>query len=91
MRKIDRVRKKLIASIDELRSTDDPDAQALALLHEFTVDALMRLPRVVARHATEADAVILTQGQLRDLLARFALEVLALQTGGLVRGSRRKD
>ena len=86
LRKIDRVRKKLVASIGALRQTGDPDALAIAMLQEFTVDALARLPRLVARYATHADAVILTQAQLRDVLAKFALDVLALQTKGHTRG-----
>jgi hypothetical protein len=89
LRKIERARQKLIASVGALRAyEDDPDAQSLVLLHEQTIDSLTRLPLMVAQRATQADAIILTQAQLRDLLAHFALDVLALQTGGLVRGGR---
>jgi hypothetical protein len=92
LRKIERARQKLIASIGALRDfVDDPDAQSLALLHEQTIDALSRLPELVCSRATGADAIILTRAQHRDLLARFALDLLALQTGGLVRGSHEED
>ena len=88
LRKIDRVRKKLIVSIETLRKSEDPQARARVLVQEFAADALLRLPQLVHRHATQADAIILTQAQLRELLAQFALEVLALHNRGTVRELR---
>lgn len=86
VRRIEKLRQKLIASVASMR--DDPVAVAA---QERAIDALRHLPHVIEAHVTSADAVIMTRKQLYDLLACFALDLVNLQIGGVIRRRRRRD
>lgn len=86
LRKIERARKRLLTSISALNHADDLDARACGLLQELTAETLRQLPVLVDARTMKADAIILTRAQLHDLLARFGLDLLAVQTGGLLHG-----
>lgn len=76
----------MLTSISALNHADDLDARACGLLQELTAETLRQLPVLVDARTMKADAIILTRAQLHDLLARFGLDLLAVQTGGLLHG-----
>lgn len=59
------------------------------LMHECLLDMVARLPLRAADRATQADAIILTRAQMREMLVCFGLDLLALDGG--VRERERDD
>jgi hypothetical protein len=82
---LDEVRLRIISVVASSRVGTAVAQQAVAVAQRAFAQVLPRLPAMIESRLPKADAQIMTAQQLADLLAEFAADILAIQTGDLRR------
>lgn len=79
---------RLIEAMDDLRI--DGSECAIAVVSESLAHVVPQLPGLIESRLPHADAVIMNREAMRAMLAQFAADVLAIQSGTLRDAVRRR-
>lgn len=78
---LEEAQRRLLASL-ATRGTSE-EARALSIAHRALASVCPQIPALIEERVPVADAVILTKDTMRAVLAQFAVDILAIQTGEL--------
>ena len=79
---------RLIDAMEDLRT--EGDECAVAIVSESLAHVVPQLPGLIESRLPEADAVIMNRAMMRAMLAQFAADMLAIQSGTLRDSVRRR-
>jgi len=74
--------------MEDLRT--EGDECAVAIVSESLAHVVPQLPGLIESRLPEADAVIMNRAMMRAMLAQFAADMLAIQSGTLRDSVRRR-
>jgi hypothetical protein len=80
---------RLIEAMDEIRA-EGGEACVVAVVSESLAHVVPQLPGLIESRLPDVDAVIMNRATMRALLAQFAVDVLAIQSGTLRDSVRRR-